>query len=271
MVSWITFILLFSSVYSSLNQNNKSDEPFPPPSEDWSVKCTDHAFWVILPINASIVSAALPLGVTLDQIPEPFVKELPFGTHPVIFELGYQQNCYWRYLPIIELSFHELKYEIPYVKTIENGPLMSKPIIYMDSTVNAYASDLVYGLPDVVAQNMSFGNLSYSTIATSGATFESTFATDFEFGSANTSSQFSAFNTINDYQWLCFDLLGCASDWYDWDNMQIRSIQITQLSFTAGFFPGMPASTFSFDYPKLLLGASEVIVDLFISSPGTCT
>jgi len=272
---WFVFILIS---FATINRNYASGdgEPFPPPSDDWSVKCTDHAFWVILPINSTIVSLALPDGVTLDQIPEPFVQEVPSGTHPVIFELGFQQNCYYRYLPFVELRFHELKYDIPYVKSTINGsPLMSKPIIYMDSTVNAYASDLVYGLPDVVAQNMSFENLLYSANSTSGAMFWSAFTTDFDFGSANASSQFSAFNAINNYPWLChpppLDTEKCASDWYDWDNMKIRSLKTSQISFTAGFFPGMPGSMYSFDYPKLLIGASEVIVDLYISSPSSCT
>jgi len=144
--------------------------------DNWAVKCEDHAIWVILPVNNTVVSSALPAGVTLDpnQIPQPFTRELPDGTHPVIFELGYQQKCHWKYLPIIELYFHELKYEIPYVKSVKSGaPLMSKPIIYMDSVVNSDASGLIYGLPSVIAQTMMFdtNKLVYNTSTLSGDFF----------------------------------------------------------------------------------------------------
>jgi len=85
------------------------------------------------------------------------------------------------------------------------------------------------------------------------------------------STQFEAFKMINDYPWLCYPLgfEECASDYYDWDTMKIRPVT-SEIVFNAGFFPGMPSSHFLLDYPKLLLGASEVIVDLYISSPENC-
>jgi hypothetical protein len=263
------FLLLIGFISCGLSQ------PIPPP--DYSVKCTDHAYWVIVPLDSSAVSAALPDGVILDQIPPPFDQQVPSGKHPVIFELGHQGDCFWKEIPIFELSFQELKYEIPWVKSTIS-PLMFKPIIYMDSTVNADASYLVYGLPSVVAQNMSssfnISDMIYNTVSDSGPMFKSNFSTDYVLGTANNSRQFPAFKAINDYKWLCYPpplfSEDCAGDTYDWDNMKIRSVKST-ISFDEGFFPGLPAQNFDFiDYPVGLIGASEVIVDLYITSPETC-
>jgi len=243
------------------------------PPDDYSVKCTDHAFWIVTAFNSSLVSSALPAGVVLGDVPAPWNSEIPPGYHPVIFELGHQQECHWKYLPILNLNFLELKYEIPFVKSLHNGyPRESKPIIYMDSEVNEYASQLVYGLPSVIAE-MSFDTdkLVFTTNS-SGNFLRSEFTTEFSWLSQNTSAQFAAFSSLNSFPWLCNPPLAgeeCASNYYDWELMKIRPLK-TKCSFSQGFFPGLPAASFTTDYPQLFLGASEVIVDLYISSPYTC-
>jgi len=262
------------SFVSSRNYTTRQVDDF---FSGYAVKCNDHAIWIITGIDVSIVSKSLPAGVTLDTVPEDFAKELLPGYHPVIFELGIQQNCKFNLLPIFGLDFYELKYEIPYVKTETASPLESKPVIYMSNFLNVLSSRGIYGIPAVLAQSMSASfndnsNLFFSTTASPGVTFQSTFSTDEEFGTYSDSIQFGTFDAVNDYRWMGDLLLGkkCARNYYDWGSMKIRPIKTGSVSFTDSFFPGIPKSEFSVSRPTRFLGASEVIVDLYISYPSDC-
>jgi len=201
---------------------------------------------------------------------------MPAGYHPVILEMGRQTDCVWKYFPWLPTTFNEFKVEIPYVQHQDyQAPLMFKPCIYEDSTLDRFGSEEVYGLPTFPA-NFELTDTSYSLVPTdmpTASTFNAVFESDEPFSSDPSAFPFfSEWIDTNAYPWLCKDFFGstkCALDYYGWSSMQIRPAK-ANITFSDGFIPGLPALEWTL--PSILqpLGTVQLIVQLNITSPDDC-
>jgi hypothetical protein len=135
---------------------------YTPPQWGTSVTCVDHAWWAIVPFPVKDLVSIRPADISLGPVPPIYHKYLPNGTHPVIFEMGHQQNCHWVYLPFFKSTFHEFKMEIPFCSHKRyGGPIMYKPVIYEDNFVDRIGSRVAYGLPTFPA-DFNVTNSSYT-------------------------------------------------------------------------------------------------------------
>lgn len=78
--------------------------------------------------------------------------------HPVILELGVEHNCGPSFLPLLQKTFAEYKFEVPFVshKSLEpqTSGLLYKKMIYLANTPFAYASGAMYDISAQVANSV---------------------------------------------------------------------------------------------------------------------
>lgn len=117
------------------------------------INCRTTSWWVLQAYPKSILQEFL--SQSKDKLEfnttNPLAKYIKSDEHPVYFEFNQQNQCEESGLPpyianLTEQTFAEFKLEIPYL-IHKNKPVMYKPLIYQNSSLNVAATQLVYGLP----------------------------------------------------------------------------------------------------------------------------
>jgi len=241
----------------------------------YSIDCTDEAWFVMVPIEKSILEQTiLPPNFCLQK--DHALKHLfDDGFHPVLFEFGKQNDCQQKYVPFFKTTFVEMKMEVPFVQTTDKGPNVFKPYIYVDSGMNNWSSYLFYGLPTQEADKMVYNSDFYS-VEFKGMKMTAKFTnTEENWGSLAQYPNFNNYIEAVKTPWFCglktFNIAQCAENHYKWDKMKIRPASVELLFEGDILGKGLNGKSYKMDdITKSPIGAAQIVVPLSITFPGKC-
>lgn len=198
----------------------------------------------------------------------------PEDKHPVLMEIGREQDCGLIFPSWLRSNFLEYKFDIPFVQSKSGGnPLNYKVVLYEDSQVNSISSDVAYKLNATKAA-MKMTENSY-TISKNGAIFSALFSSNNTWFTASAMPEFQVYKDVANLKWFGGrGLETCAQHHYDFSSARIRPAAVLNMTFTPDllntFFP-----VYGFHRNPLSgidsFGSIEIVTNFTMSLPQSCT
>jgi hypothetical protein len=204
---------------------------------------------------------------------KPTWETWPEDKHPILMEIGREQDCGLIFPSWLRSNFLEYKFDIPFVQSKSGGtPLNYKVVLYEDSAVNSISSDAAYKL-NATKASMTMTDNSY-TITKNGAMFSALFSSNNTWFPASAMPEFGVYKDIANLKWFGGGgLQTCAEHHYDFATARIRPAAAVNITFTPNllntYFPA-----YSFQTNPLCginsFGSIEIVTNFTMSLPQSC-